>query len=182
MKIILIEKKIHYSERKIYPEKAVLIGKTRKSIKNYVDYIRPRFESQYSKDYLFITPKEGRPYSPTYLGHKMNETGKLVYPDFNEYLGRHWFATARLIKCWIEKHPDPLTYTQKVMGHDEQKTTEGYVFQAQEMFRLYPYDWFKRTLKFDIVKEESALKSKQRLKTPVSTGNSPRSEYGPAEI
>jgi integrase len=182
--ITITEKKKHNTTRPVYLEDAILTGRTRKSLKNYVDKIRPKFESQYSKDFLYITPSEGKPFTPRYMGKLLSKTGKMVYPDYYPYCSRHWCATARLIQKWIEKHHDPLEFVKNFLGHDEQKTTETkYVRHAEEYFRRYNFDWIKRTLKFDKkIKEESALKSKQRLKTTVSNGNSPRDEYGPGRI
>jgi len=113
----------------------------------------------------------------------LGKTGRMVYPCYQPYVARHWCATARLIKCWLEKESDPLDYVMNFMGHEEQKTTTTYVNQARVLFRKFPYDWIKRTLKFPKqLKEESALKSKQGIKTFVSNGNPSRDESGPAEI
>lgn len=176
------EQKTHFSIRTIYPENAIMTGKTRKSFKNYVDFVRPKFESQYSKNSLYITT-EGKPFTPRYLGGLLGKTGKMVYPLYQPYSARHWCATARLIKAWIERDPDPIDVVWHFMGHEDRSTTEGYINQARVLFKKYPYDWIKRTLKFPkILKEESALKSKQRQKTPVSSGKSGEVKSGPAEI
>lgn len=180
--IDIIEKKIHYSVRTVYPEIAILKGRTRKSIKNYVDYIRPKFISQYSGNALYIT-ETGRPFTTHYLGNLLGQTGRMVFPDFETYVARHWCATARLISSWINKDPDPIDAVMHFMGHDERSTTEGYVNQARVLFKKYPCDWIKCTLKWDKKSsEESTLKSKHGLITYVSNGNSPRSISGPAEI
>ena len=176
------EQKIHCSMRTIYPEQAILTGKTRKSFKNYIDYVRPKFVSQYSGNALYINT-EGKPFTPRHLGKELSQTGKMAYPLFKTYVARHWCATARLIKAWLNRDPDPIDLVMHFMGHEERKTTEGYVEQARVLFKKYPFDWIKRTLKFPKKWiEESALKSKQRPKTLVSHGNSPRKISGPAEI
>ena len=150
--------------------------------KNYVDIVRPKYESQHSKNALYITT-EGKPFTPRYLDSLLSKTGKMVYPLYQPYTARHWCATARLIKAWIERDPDPIDVVWHFMGHEDRSTTEGYVNQARVLFKKYPYDWIKRTLKFPKkLKEESALKSKQRQKTPVSNGKSGEAKSGPAEI
>jgi hypothetical protein len=107
----------------------------------------------------------------------------MAYSYYQPYVARHWCATARLIKCWLEREPDPIDAVMHFMGHEETKTTKSYVNQARVLFKKYPYDWIKRTLKFPKkLKEESAQKSKQVQKTFVSNGNPSRDESGPAEI
>ena len=96
---------------------------------------------------------------------ELSKTGKMICNKYHPYTARHWCASARLIRSWLntKKYPDPLNYVQGFLGYDEQATTEGYICQARELFRKYPFDWINSTLKFDskYIKEESALKSKQ---------------------
>ncbi len=130
-----------------------------------------------------MTPTDGKPFTRRYLGKFQSYYGKKVYPLFHPYMTREWCATAKLIQCRLNGSRDPLGDVKDFLGHEEQKTTEGYVRFSGNMYRLYPYDWFKRTLKwFNFRPGESALKSKQGPKTPVSSGNPSRAEDGPAEI
>ena len=56
-------------------------------------------------------------------------------------------------------------------------------FSPIKPIKKYPVYWIKHTLKFDIIIEgESALKSKQKQKTSVSTGKSGEIGYGPGGI
>lgn len=106
-----------------------------------------------------------------------------MYPLFHPYMTREWCACAKLIQARLNGSTDPLGEAKDFLGHEEQKTTEGYTKFAGNMYRLYPYDWFKRTLKWsNFGLEESALKSKQGQKTYVSSGNPSRDKDGPAEI
>ena len=139
--ITVHEPKKYGSTRQVYLEESFLTGKTRMSLKNYVDHLRPKFESQYSKDYLFIVPATGKPYVRSYLHILLSKLGKQVYPEFQPYSMRHWAAVSMIIKGWLEKHPDPLRYTQRFLGHEERGTTEIYITQAEELFRQYPYNW-----------------------------------------
>ena len=180
--MIVKEPKKYNTTRQIFPDKNIFTGKTRKSLKNYVDHLLPKFQRRDS-DYLFVTPSNGKPFTRRYLGKLQSYYGKKIYPLFHPYMTREWCATAKLIQARLNGSGDPIGDVKDFLGHEEQKTTEGYVRFARNMFRLYPYDWFKRTLKWPgSWSGESALKSKQGPKTLVSSGNPPREEYGPAEI
>jgi len=96
---------------------------------------------------------------------------------------REWCATVKLIQARLDGSGDLIGDVKEFLGHEEQKTTDEYVRFARILYRFYLYDWFKRTLKWPgYWSEESALKLKQGLKNPVSSGNPSRGEYGPAEI
>jgi len=181
--MIITEPKKYNTTRQIFPESNIFAAATRKSLKNYVDKLRPKFETSRSKDYLFIKPSDGSPFNRRYFGKMQSQYGKMVYPIFHPYMTRHWCATARYIRARIKKSEDPKTDVQEFLGHEEQKTTENYISLATKMGRLYPYDWINRTLKKpDYWLEESAIKSKQGKKTFVSNGNPSRVMDGPAEI
>ena len=181
--ITVHEPKKYGSTRQVYLEESFLTGKTRMSLKNYVDHLRPKFESQYSKDYLFIVPATGKPYVRSYLHILLSKLGKQVYPEFQPYSMRHWAAVSMIIKGWLEKHPDPLRYTQRFLGHEERGTTEIYITQAEEMFRRWSFNWRLHVLKHPAVRmEENMQKSKQSPKTSVSNGTTGERKHGPAEI
>ena len=170
--INIIEQKRHYSVRTIYPEEVIMTGKTRKSFKNFIDYVRPRFVSQYSGNALYIGVRDGKPITKEYMSNLLHISGRLAYQLYTPYSARHWCATARLIKCWKEGDPDPLDFVMNFMGHEDLSTTKTYTEQARVLYKKYPFDWIKRTLKWPNVRsEDSTLKSKQGQKTPVSNGN-----------
>ena len=176
--IRITEPKKHYSTRRIEPDEAILTGKTRKSFKNYVDKWRPKVECSKSGNAFYLTPT-GRPFTPRHLGHELSERGKQVFPAFQPYVSRHWNATAMLIRAKLESGFYDKHDVQKWLGHEKEETTDIYVDQAKSLFKKYPFDWIKRTLKFDEIAEgDSALKSKQRRKTSVSTGKSGEGRYG----
>lgn len=139
--------KKHYEQRKVYLDETFVNGKTRKSLRNYVDYLRSKFITQYSGDALFISPKTGKPFTVDFLRKQLSKTGKMVYPEFYPYMARHFCATGKLIQRWIEKHPDAIESVKNFMRHDSRKNTERYVEQAEELFNKYNYNWFKRLLK-----------------------------------
>jgi len=170
--ITITETKKHHSRRIVYPEHAVISGKTRKSLKNYYDKWRPKVECNKSGNAFYLTPN-GLPFTPRHLGHQLSETGKQVYPKYQPYVSRHWCAVAMLIRTKLETDHFDVYIVKNHLGHDKITTTETYIGQAQALFKKYPFDWIKRTLKFDLgIEGESALKSKQRQNTPVSTGKS----------
>ena len=176
--IRITEPKKHYSTRKIYPDEVILSAKTRKSFKNYLDKWRPKVECSKSGNAFYLTPN-GLPFTPRHLGHELSERGKQVFPEFKPYVSRHWNATAMLIRTKLETGAWDKHEVQTWLGHEKEMTTETYVDQAKGLFKQYPFDWIKRTLKFDVIIEvESALKSKQGRKTSVSNGKSGKSRYG----
>lgn len=181
--IVIREPKKSGTRRQVYVEPSIVNGKTRMSLKNYVDHVRSKLVSQYSSDYLFITPMEGKPFTRSYLRNLLSRMGKMVYPEFQPYVMRHWFGISMLIDSWLSHHPDPLRRVQKYMGHEERSTTEGYITQAEELFRQYPYNWRKWVLKHpNVGMGENPPKSKQRQKTSVSNGKYGESKNGSAGI
>ncbi len=181
--IIVHEPKKYGSTRQVYLEESFLTGKTRMSLKNYVDHLRPKFTTQYSKDYLFIKYWDGKPLTRGYLHNKLAPLGKQIYPGFQLYSMRHWAATSMLIKSWLEKHPDPLRRTQKFLGHEKRDKTETYITQAEELFRRWPFNWRNWVLKHpNVGMGENPQKSKQRQKTFVSHGTTGEELSGPVRI
>jgi integrase len=171
--IVITEQKKRRSTRAIFPEPAILTGKTRKSIKNWLKW-RDKVETSQSGNALYLQPN-GRPFTIKYLGKKLRETGKQIYPHYKPYDSRHFCAIARLIKTKLDTGFYDVYHVQKWLGHDKITTTESYIHHAEEYFRIAPYDWIGRTLKFDTIEEESSSKIKTTPKTYVSSGNSPRS-------
>jgi len=176
--ITITETKKHRNTRTIYPDIAVLTGRTRKSFKNYLDKWRPQRECSKSGDAFYLSPK-GLPFTPRHLGHQLSETGKLFYPDFQPYVSRHWNAIAMLIRTKLETGGFEEHTVRKWLGHDKITTTYTYIDDTEVYYKKAPYDWIRRTLKFDkIIEEDSALKSKQGKKTFVSFGKSGENNYG----
>ena len=144
--IVIIERKKHNSTRQIFPEETIMTGKTRKSFKNWLKW-RNKVVTSKSGNALYLQPS-GKPFTIRHLGHKISETGKMIYPTFRSYDSRHWCAVARLIQSKIQTGSfDPYS-VQKWLGHDKIDTTEGYILHAENYYRRAPYDWFKATLKF----------------------------------
>jgi len=158
---------------------AFIKGKTRKSIKNYVDYHRIDFvDDRYSEDYLFISPFSGKPFwhetnkkiaisRSANLGKILNETGKQVYKPYHPYTGRHFCATATLINKFRDKHHDPIQSTSDFMGHSKIQTTRGYTRFAEQCFEQYPFDWFKHILKGKINYRGKYAKNQNKGKKPL---------------
>ena len=185
--------KRHGEIRRVKLPEVFIKGKTRKSLKNYVDYHRPKIANQYSGDFLFISPWSGKPFwkdkkpsAPKNLGKYLAQTGSMVYPGFHAYMGRHFCATGTLILKWIKKHPDPIESTRNFMGHDRRKNTERYTARAEEYYEDYKFDWFKRILTGEYHRGKYARKMLYKpnigQKTFVSHGNSPRSQSSPDQI
>ena len=179
--------------RKIMLPEVFIKGKTRKSLKNFIDYHRSKLPNADKTDYLFISPWTGKPYwaendrklaitKSANLGKCLNQTGKVIYPRFYPYMGRHFCATGILIKKYVEKHHDPVKSTMHFMGHSKITTTQRYTSLSEEYFEKYPYNWFRRILKGrEKCRGKYAEKPKQAKKTFVSYGNPSRNQYSPAQ-
>jgi integrase len=170
--IDIVEEKTHYSIRRVYPELVYLTAKTRKSLNNYLNYVRPKFEDSQSPDALFLNTI-GHRFTEGNLGQYLSETGKKVYANFYPYMARHWCASSLLQQCYLNKDDDPLEYVQGYMGHEKRVNTEGYVNQTRTLARRYPFDWRKRVLKFsNDAEEENTLKIETKAKNPCFESNS----------
>ncbi len=177
--LIITETKKHRTQRIMIPEKDILTSYRHKSIKNWVDKWRPKYETQYSKNHFYIQPSTGKPYSLRHLGHKLSKHGKKVWRHFQPYDMRHWSCTARLIEQKAENKVFDVYPVKQHHGHERIETTMNYLRYAEQYYRQAPYNWIKRTLRwFNNDPGESALKSMKGQKTPLSGGNPSRSLYG----
>ena len=100
----------------VFPEKNIFLGKTLKSLKNYVDYLLPKFQRRDS-NHLFVKPSDGKPFTRRYLGKLQSYYGKKVYPLFHPYMTREWSATAKLIQAWLNGSSDPIGDVKEFLGH-----------------------------------------------------------------
>ena len=142
----IVQPKRHGAIRKIVLSKSVLSSSVHKSFKNYIDNIRPKAESQYSKDFLYIQ-EDGKPFTIEHLGNKLSETGKMIYPSYHPYMPRHWCCIAKLIETKTETGHFDYFVVNGWMGHKGIQTTMDYVAPAGEYYRQYPHDWFGHALK-----------------------------------
>jgi len=76
-------------------ETFVLDGPNSKSLKNYLENWRP-FVDDGESDAFLLNSKRRR-FNVRLLGHKLSELGKEVWPRFQPYTMRRWFATTFLI-------------------------------------------------------------------------------------
>lgn len=171
--------KLHNKARKIMLPEVFVKGKTRKSLKNYVDYHRNDYiDKRYSEDYLFISPYSGKPFwhennkriavsRSANLGKMLNQTGKKVFPKYYPYMGRHFCATGTLINRYRSKHHDPIESTRNFMGHSKTHTTRGYTALAEQYYQRYSFDWFKHILKGSIFNRGKYAKNQNKLKKPL---------------
>lgn len=174
--------KKNHELRKVFVDPVFMKGKTRKSIKNYLDYHRDDYTTQYSKNYLFVSPWDGRPFNPPNLGKLLNTTASKIYPKWYPYMARHWCATGRLIEAYLEHDPDPIKRVQDYMYHDKRKNTEKYTKHARDYYKKYPFNWFNYILKN---KTKNCLgickKSNKRQKRGCSTQIPSIDQYSPAQ-
>ncbi len=143
--IIITEPKKYGNTREIAPEPQIMTGKNCKSLKYWIDNIRPKYENQHSKNYLYIT-LSGTPFSKPYLRKYLSKHIKPHFPEYHPYISRHWAATAKLIEEYIENKHWNRNRVQNWLGHDKETTTNTYISQAETYLRLAPYNWFKRVL------------------------------------
>jgi integrase len=144
--LIVTEPKKYKSKRVVVPEKQIILSRTSKSLKNYIDFWRIKVENQYSDNALFLRP-DGRPFSKEYLSRKLSMNGKKIWPYFRPYDMRHWCAVARLIKTKIESKYFDTYHVRNWLGHEKPGTTEDYIRYAEQYYREYPVDWILHAVK-----------------------------------
>jgi integrase len=185
--LIIHEAKKYGQQRQIFPEKILLNGRTRKSLKNWVDTWRTKAISQYSGNALFLEPVTGRPFTPDYLRLKLSMFGKQIWEPYHPYISRHWCAIARLIKTKVETNNWDVYVVEEWLGHDKLSTTQGYIQFAQNYYRNAPYDWIKAILKSPTQTkrcsgEDNGLISKQGENEGVLTEIPPVETINPRQV
>lgn len=175
--------KVHGEVRNCVLPKAVLISSVHKSFKNYIDNIRPKVESQYSGDFLYLQ-EDGKPFTIRHLGHRLSETGKMVVDYYHPYMARHWCVIAKLIQSKIRSGGIKGTFdyfaVNRWIGHKTIQTTMIYGGPAMDYYEIYPFDWYNHALNhFNGGKCDFPNRlQKSRLLGKVS----PENRYGPEEI
>jgi len=148
--IIITETKKRKSQRTLIPEKAIINSRVHKSLKNWIDYWRPKVENQYSGNALYLWPN-GKPVTTEALRQRLSKHGKKIWQYFQPYDMRHWCAVARLIKTKVETGNFD-TYTVKNwLGHERIATTENYTRYAEQYYYQLPVDWIAAVLKPSIM-------------------------------
>ena len=150
-------------------------SKYRKSLKNYIDYWRPKVENQYSKNYLYLRP-DGKPWEKERLRMYLTNKVKPICPDYHPNISRYWCGTGIFIQQILKTKTWDKTKVERQLGHEGRKNaTDKYLKTAEIFLTLYPFDRFKWILKAPNKKcGENPLKSIQKPKTPVSNGNPSR--------
>lgn len=166
--ITITEPKKYNSTRTIAPEPQYMNGRNCKSMKYWIENTRNKYTTQHSDDYVFITYKDGKPFTKQYLRMYLYKHINLYFPDYKPYVSRHWAATAKLIKEYIEsKGHWNKNRVQNWLGHDKEDTTNHYIKHAETYLQLAPYDWFYRVLNRPKKAEENTVKTiTENLRTP----------------
>ncbi len=142
--IRITEPKKRGNTRILRLENNIAVSKTRKSFKNYVDTILPRFANK-NENALYVNPETGKRWTVDTLRHQLlNRYGKRVWPRFWPYVMRHWCATARCIEWQNDNRV--LVRVKSWMGHKRVDQTDNYL----DLARLYNQgkgSWLSRALK-----------------------------------
>ena len=147
--ITITETKKHRDKRIILPEKHVLSSQSHKSFKNWIDHWRPKVESQYSGNALYLWPS-GKPVTVRKLGQKLSVHGKKIWPHFRPYDMRHWCAVSRLIETKIQTgNFEPYT-VKNWLGHTNISVTEKYIHFAEMYYNQCPKSWIHNALRSHI--------------------------------
>jgi len=144
--ITITETKKHRRKRTVLPESFILTSKSHKSFRNWLDIWRPKVENQYSGNALYLRP-DGKPFTINHLRRKMSEYGRRIWEPFRPYDVRHWCAVARLIETKVTSGRYDTWFVKNWLGHEDLKTTEGYIHFADLYYRQYPYSWLKHALR-----------------------------------
>jgi len=144
--ITITETKKHRTKRTLVLEKHIGTSKSHKSLKNWIDYWRPKVENQYSEDALYLWPT-GKPVTVRKLGQKLSKHGKKVWSHFKPYDTRHWCAIARLIETKIQHGSYDTYIVRNWLGHTKIKTTENYIRYAEMYYKQFPKSWIHHALR-----------------------------------
>ena len=181
--IRIVEPKKLGNTRILRLEGSIAVSKTRKSFKNYIDTIRPRFAER-SEETLLINPVTGRRWTEDQLRHNLlTPYGIEVWPRFWPYVMRHWAATARCIE-W-KKDTTVLYRVKYWMGHVKLDQTLRYL----DLAKLYDQgkgSWLSRALKQHKIDAGGMcdLPGKERIseKNPTFVPFTPGANDGPGGI
>jgi len=144
--IIITETKKHRRRRMIKPTQQYMTGKNCKSLRYWIDKIRPRYINQHSQDYLWIN-YTGNPWTKNYLRKYLTQHIQPHYPEYKPYESRHWAATAKLIQEYIDSHGHwNQNKVSRYLGHTDVNTTNQYLDQAETWLEIAPYNWFSHVL------------------------------------
>jgi integrase len=141
-RITLIEDKKHKKRRIINPEKFIMSSPTRKSLSNWINKWRPMVENGNSGNALFLTP-QGKRFSVRYLGKKLRQQGKKIWPEFYPYIMRHWCCTARMIEWNFN-----IDRVRRWAGHKKPDQTMTYLHIAYDRIEQEKdkSSWLKRAI------------------------------------
>ena len=146
--IVITEKKKHNRKRLIITDYLQIIDNIHvKSFKNWIDVWRPRISSQHSQDYLYISPRDGRPLREMQYTRYINYYVNPVFPSFKLYDTRHFCATGLFI---CEKLKTGYWNKYKVkrhLGHERDSSTDIYIRYAEQYIKIAPFDWCQIALR-----------------------------------
>lgn len=152
--LTITEQKKRNSKRTIIIPKTLASHWRYKSLKNWLDNWRPKAETKLSKNYLFIQPNSGKPFTTRHLGYKLSSMGKKVWPTFQPYDMRHWCAIARLIEQKVTNNNWDKLPVKNWLGHENDNTTDNYIKHALQYYSVAPFSWIKHVLRPQKKKEE----------------------------
>ena len=135
--------KVNSNTRILKLEPTIATSKVHKSVKNYLDYTRPKFAEE-GEEAFFINPRSGRRWTSKSLREFLSKHGKIVYEPFFPYLMRHWCGTARMIE-WGSKDK-AFSMVNYWLGHKELDQTKTYV-EFSHLFHDDNGSWLSRALK-----------------------------------
>ena len=181
--IRIVEPKKRGNSRILRLESTIAVSQTRKSFKNYVDTIRPRFANR-NEDALLINPRTVTRWTESQLRLRfLYPYAQQIWPQYWPYVMRHWCATARCIE-W-KKDTTVLYRVKYWMGHVKLDQTLRYL----DLAKLYDQgkgSWISRALKQhnNHVGGTCDISGKERTneKIPRFVPTSPEEDNGPVGI
>jgi integrase len=192
--LTVIEPKKHRRERPLILDETLMYDHRRKSLKNWIDHWRPKVANHHSGNALYLRP-DGRPITDEQFRSLLSKKVKPAHLQIRKELGltnwddkryiyypnqpRHWVGTGKIVEEYIRTkghwNDDKV---RRWLGHTKEGALKHYIVDAEQYIKLYPYDWFKRLLKFHVndfdmggVKPQKSINTKNTL---VSNGIPPR--------
>jgi len=152
--VIITQPKLNNSDRIIIPEKPFFTSRRHKSLKNWIDYWRPKVENQYSGNYLYLKP-DGKTFTKDAMRMMLTRATRKIDPNYRPYNVRHWCAIARLIEWDLN-----IIKVRDFLGHEKIETTMGYLRTAKQFYTRDNRSWLKRMLRSS--RGQNPLKSAEK--------------------
>ncbi len=126
------------SWRTSYFPKFVVSSPVDKSLRHYIEYVRPQLADREPKEGepVFVN-QYGEPFTPNYLRCKLSSFGKKYYSSFHPYAARHTCFTNWLVRSYLRHRVMDIMGLKLFANHKDISSTMVYVHPAEQIIMEY---------------------------------------------